>query len=410
METSSRKSKNISLQEYGEVDCHLFPEEVAILRREYSNAVDLTPTTDKDNFILKAKQYVGFVVLPTGKRINIRPKVSIGVLFEMLSRTNALAEFTTEEARHATVEDLFEFLVEHFIGSVEDLAARGILRNFEREEEALLTIRGKILLPQTIRDHPGVHERHHCSFSEHTADIDENRILKLACLSLLPYRFEKPQLKSRVRRLLRMFAGVENILDHNRAYNRLVFHRLNEHYRPAIMLAKMILSHLSPSGSPGPQQYRAYLVDMVALFEKYIEKVLTDAAARTPLSIRPQDKNYHLDLHNSINVRPDVVVYRGANQVLAVDAKYKSDNLNQDVYQALSYCHALDIPHSILVYPKIDHVEALRHHIRPSGQIAVSLSPIDLSGNVVAMRQHAQDFAESIWKEVEHFRLAREGP
>lgn len=281
--------KVISVKEYENTDCHLLPEEVAILRQEFTDKVDLTPTTEKDIYILKAKQYVGFIVLPTGKRIEIKPKVSTGVIFEMLSKAHDLANFLPERVKYGTVDDLFEFFIEYFVSSVEDIVARGILRNFKRETDELLMIRGKILLTETLRSHPGVQDRHHCSFPEHTADIDENRILKLTCLLLQPYQFKNPNINDRVRRLIRAFAEVDMVFNIDNAFNKVVYHRLNEHYRPVLLIAEMILAHLSPSGSIGPKKFRAYLVDMNKLFEKYIETILTEAAIGTKFSIRPQD-------------------------------------------------------------------------------------------------------------------------
>ena len=69
-------------------------------------------------------------------------------------------------------------------------------------------------------------------------------------------------LNLRLRRLLRVLTDV--VLDWQAVerFDRLVYHRLNEHYRPALALARLLLSYLSLSGSRGPNQFLAFLVDM----------------------------------------------------------------------------------------------------------------------------------------------------
>lgn len=52
-------------------------------------------------------------------------------------------------------------------------------------------------------------DRHWCAFTEFTADIPENRILKLTCDTLLPFPYRQiPSLSSRLRRVLRTLADV----------------------------------------------------------------------------------------------------------------------------------------------------------------------------------------------------------
>ena len=119
------------------------------------------------------------------------------------------------------------------------------------------------------------------------------------------------------------------------------------------------------------------------------------------LNVVPQDV-HTLDLDAQVIVKPDVVAYRENLPCLALDAKYKRDDPNTDVYQVLAYCHALGIPRAILAYPTSEGVAAVRHRIRPTGGVEVVSLPLDLSGDVADLRRQTQAFTESVWSEAAH--------
>lgn len=393
---------DVDLREHDRAaDVVLSNDEVALLRHEFAGSLDVLPTPTAGTYELQSHQFVGFIILPTGRLIEIRPKVQVGVLFAMLATAHGLADFRPEQAAYTSVADLFEFVVGFFVGLVENLVARGILRGFERCEADLLALRGKVLVAETIRRRPVVRDRHWCAFTEFTADVPENRVLKLACDTLLPFPYRRvPDVSSRLRRLLRTFADVALDPVAADAFDRLVYHRLNEHYRPALALARLLLACLSPSGTRGPHQFLAFLVDMNSLFERYVAAVLQqEAAGRRGLIVVDQD-THTLDLDRQVTVRPDVVLYCGDVPSLAVDAKYKCDDHNADVYQALAYCHALGVPRAVLVYPTNEGFAALRHHIRPDASMEVTLLPLDLSGGVVDLRRQTGVFVEAVWFEM----------
>jgi len=398
--TTLAEFADITLREHTAREVTLFDDEVALLRREFAGRLDVAPTPSAGVYTLQSHQYVGFAVLPGGRVIEIRPKVQVGVLFAMLAKVHGLVDFGPEPSGYRSVADLFEFVVDLFAGMVEDLVARGILRGFEPREDDLLAPRGKVLVTETIRRRPVVRDRHWCAFTEFTTDVAENRILRLTCDGLLPFHYPRvPDLSARLRRLLRTLADVTHDPDAVGAFDRLVFHRLNEHYRPALALARLLLSCLSPGGSRGPHRFLAFLVNMNTLFERYVTAVLKEAAAgRSDLRVVDQDPQT-LDLDRQVNVRPDVVLYRNEVPALALDAKYKRAEPGTDVYQALAYCHALKLPCTVLVYPAGAGIAALRHRIKPPGSIEVVRLTLDLSGTVVDLERQTREFVASVWRE-----------
>jgi 5-methylcytosine-specific restriction enzyme subunit McrC len=393
---------DITVYEHRARDVRLREDEARALRRELAGQLDVLEGLATGEYRLQARQYVGLVVLPTGRVLEIRPKVHVGVLFAMLAKAHHLADFGTEAATYTSVRDLFEFVVGFFVGMVEDLVARGVLQGFEPREDELLALRGKVLVSETVRRRPVVRDRHWCAFTEFTADVLENRVLKLACDGLLPFPYRSmPDLSCRLRRLLRAFAGVTLDTGATEGFERLVYHRLNEHYRPALSLARLLLSYLSPSGARGGERFLAFLVDMNRLFEQYVTVVLEETAAqRRGLSVIGQDTQYTLDVGGQMTVKPDVVVYGEDTRCLALDAKYKCADQNVDVYQVVAYCHALGLPRGVLAYPASEGISDARHRIRPGGEMEVAILSLDLSGDVADLRRQTRTFVEAVWGEV----------
>jgi 5-methylcytosine-specific restriction endonuclease McrBC regulatory subunit McrC len=106
-----------------------------------------------------------------------------------------------------------------------------------------------------------------------------------------------------------------------------------------------------------------------------------------------------LDLDRQVIVKPDVVLYQKDVPALALDAKYKLQEHNADIYQALAYCHALRIRRAVLAYPASQDIASLRHRIRPDANIEVVLLPLDLSGGMIDLRRQTQAFVDAVWHE-----------
>jgi 5-methylcytosine-specific restriction endonuclease McrBC regulatory subunit McrC len=140
---------------------------------------------------------------------------------------------------------------------------------------------------------------------------------------------------------------------------------------------------------------------MDTLFERYVTAVLREMAIMPPGDLETVAQDTHiLDLDRQVTVKPDVVVYRGETPVLALDAKYKLDDPNADIYQALAYCHALKVPRAILAYPASEAIAAMRYLIQPDGKTEVVLLPLNLSGDVIDLKRQTRVFVEAVWQEV----------
>ncbi len=393
---------DISLIEYGSWEGRLSEADAITIGKSLDGKLDINPIMGRTGeYRLKATSHVGFIRLPSGRTIHIKPKVQIETIFAMLAAVHTQVKFEYAPQSYSSLKDLFEFVVAIFARRTWTLLSGGIIKGYQERTGEMITVRGRIMFAETLRRNPATLHKHICRYIHFTADVPENRILKWAafCLSLSSYRDKT--LGGKLRRIYGTMADVELDANAPLMLDRLVYHRLNEHYRPTLELADMLLRHLTYSGSPGAHRFLGYLVDMNSLFEEYVAAVLS-RNLRADFEIMPQEF-VPLTTEGAVTVRPDVTIRtRDKLPLLAVDAKYKLEDHQADLNQMLAYHHALGVDVAVLVYPDGANVPDKPYNIRHGGK--VYHLTLDLSGGPAEMAQQAGEFSAQIRKLAEKAR------
>lgn len=387
----------LRLGEHQEKEVSLSHLQVAAIRQLLGSKVDVWATGEPGRYRLKAGSHVGFVQLPEGLTLVIESKVTVETLFALLAAVyDPRREFLREEAQaYTTVEALFEFVTRIFVSHVEDLIARGIVRGYQPLTDDPVAIRGRLLFSETLRHRPVLRDRHWCRHSHFTADVAENRILRWTAFCLQPLRYKEVSVAGGLRRIGLVLAGVKLDPEARRLFERLQYHRLNDPYRPALALARLILDHLTFSGTAGGDPFLAYLVDMNWLFEKYVGEVLRRAAPHWGVNLIEQDRN-PLDMRRRVVVEPDVVLYRQGAPHLVIDAKYKLAAAYGDLYQMVAYCHALGLAQAVLVHPASQGAPVGVVSIRGPGAMTVHYLALDLRGDPTQLERQGWALARRV--------------
>lgn len=371
--------------------------EVDTLRRYFTKQFEIWPSLEPNKYVVRAQSYAGVIVLPSGRTIFIEPKIQIQTLFALLARVYDPNKeiFFDQPFPYTTISELFEFIVSFFASHAEDLIARGLLRGYQTQIEDSQAIRGRLLIAETIHHHPGLYDVHWCSYRHFTPDIPENRILLWTTFISRAWNFSDLGLTGRLYRVQRILADVHLDPHARLLVDRLEFHRLNESYQPAITLARLILDHLSFTGTQGTEPFLAYLIDMDVLFQQYLTIVLQQEVTKTGFWVR-EEETHPLDLGGQIIIRPDLLLYKGENPLLVVDAKYKLSAAQEDLYQMLAYCHALGLNRAILVHPSSETAPTGSVMMRGPGDICVEYMSISLSGGPQQLNDHAAQLVDRI--------------
>jgi len=392
--------EELLLKEYDEHEICLSTSEAAILRRVLYGKLDILLTDKPGYYLIRTNSYVGIVSLPGERTLVIRPKIlEIDTLFYLLSVAyDPIREIFREETqKYSTVSELFEFVVDLYVKRVEYIIKRGLLRGYRQRKEESVAVKGRMLLAETFRHRPGLHDRHYCSYSQFTSDLPENRILRWTAFCLQHHAYREKNLRRRLRRIVLAFSEAKIDPESKRLFEQLQSHRLNDWYHPALALAKLLLDHLTFSGSTGSEPFLSYLVDMNWLFERYLSEIVLKAADQWDIQMQEQTE-YALDKDCRICVKPDIVLSAGGKQLLVVDAKYKRDANRGDLYQMIAYCHALELSKAVLVYPANEQAPTGRISIKGQGNMQISLLSLDLSGTPEHLEAQGKALTEQIRK------------
>lgn len=371
----------VELREFDQKEIFLPSIDVEVLIKYFSKKIDLIPTFEPGKYLLKTQNHAGIIKLPSGRSILINPKIKISTLFALLARVYDPKKeiFDDQPNEYSTISGVFEFIISFFISHVEDLISRGLLRGYQNHTEYSQSIRGRILMAQTLSNRPGLYDKHWCEYRHFTPDIPENQILCWTVHVLSAWNFVDINLFARIYRLQRILSNV--YLDHNARYllDSIEFHRLNDTYKPALSLARLILDYFSFSGSQGVEPFLAFLIDMNSLFEQYITVELEDKLKTSEYKIKDKE-NHTLDIGKQIKLIPDILIYKNENPCLIVDAKYKLVESQNDLYQMLAYCHAVKLSQAVLVHPESETAPKNSLLIRGPGNIKISYLALNLDG------------------------------
>ena len=393
---SALRIREIDLQEYAESEHTLSTAERDALLRE-AKTLDLSVAPlpgGADRYVLKPSSTVGAVEFGD-LSVLIRPKIPIPQLLSLACY--AMGVFKTQETR------LFDFEEEEALPDVLALAlvstarrafARGLLHGYRTEEEALYTVRGRIMFAEQIRRRFGIPLPVEVRYDEFTDDIRENQLVKAAAARLGGMRLRSREARVGLGWIAAMLDNVSPAEFPPNKVPEVPFDRLNEHYRGVVGLSRLILRHSAFESGRGRVRAAGFLMDMNKLFQEFVTQALRDSLGVSE-SVFLERSIGSLDVEREVRLRPDLTWWYSGDCVFVGDAKYKyirDGNVpNADLYQMLAYVTALDLPGGMLIYAKGER-EPATHHVRHSGK-RLEVAALDLSGTLDDVLKRVESLA-----------------
>ncbi len=372
------------------------------LRDHFKGYLDVTRSFDGTGYDLKAKGYVGVIVLPD-LLIRIDSKVPVDNLFVMLSRAYGLkVDLRNEMTALDAGDSLLEFVAGVFVGQVDVLVRQGIARGYVDREELSPYLRGRLLVAEQVRAGIVAATRFHQRANEFTADLPENRIVRATLGLLLRHYYRNVGLRPLLRRTLSAFSEVTPAVVRPSDCDRVVYTRLNRRYEPAIRLARLLLQLLSPEGHEGPTPFPAFLLPMHDVYEKFVANTLIEATAGRPEWRVESQRRIHLDKDKREPGDPDLVLYRDGRAALVIDTKYKEFGEKpkpEDRNQMFAYCRALGVSEGMLLYPNDTNVYESRRLIggtHDEDVVNLTLRSVSLAGSPAAFRRRWEQFVDGV--------------
>jgi len=195
-----------------------------------------------------------------------------------------------------------------------------------------------------------------CLYQEHTADLEDNRILLWTLHQVRRQALRQEKVKIELDRARRALAGTIT-LEHcspSDCVSRL-YHRLNADYAPMHGLCRFILEQTGPSIRSGDQSFIPFELNMPQLFETFVAEWLR-ANSLPGVTVRCQH-NAQLDANFQMKIHVDIVLSEERSQrpIAVLDTKYKASELpsESDIYQIAFYARELQVNRAMLVYPSM---------------------------------------------------------
>lgn len=364
------------------------------------------------NDVLFIRHYVGFIA--RGKtRLQILPKVyaeagsidiegekssSIKLLLQLLSYSGYLGYKNIPDPQSIDTcdNDLFEIFISIFATRFVDIYKRNVPRSYESYEENRQFIKGKILFHETILRNSFRKDKHYVRYDEFTENTLLNQLFKTVILHLLS-QTTRSENKKNLNLALGFLEDVEPVRIYSGIFDKIVFNRMTEVYRPVFTIAKLLYYNKQPGFSEGDECTFTFLVPLNKLFEYYAYKLLDNYSFGTDITIRYQGPERYLAKQGNVNrfpLYPDIAIFNKERllPISIVDAKFKNpfdslgkiDLTSTDIYQVVTYAVCYQCQNVYLLYPHFKGQSVrepiLAHYLIPteSSQIHLSILQIDI--------------------------------
>ena len=340
--------------------------------------VTLSPG-EEGGYTLRPSSYIGAVNVGE-LAVVVRPKIPIDRVMFLIAYAMDPKDWRTDTFGLQRADGVLEAIALAFARRTQRAIQRGLLQGYRREEDALSTVRGRIRFGDQIGRRFGIPLPIEVAFDEFTEDIEENRLIKTA-IHRLGHTFIRSEAIRREVRSLRPAFTTVGLGSYRRGAAPVVrYTRLNDHYRPAVELARLIIDNSSLELLHGKVAGASLLIDMNTVFERFLYVALQEALG---LRDRQWKHEAHLTLDEDrrIRMQPDLSWWAESRPLFVGDAKYKKPDggfQHADIYQMLAYCTAADLPSGLLVYAAGEDTPGM-YKIKHAGK-TIEVASLDLRG------------------------------
>lgn len=326
------------------------------LLRELVPSLQIAPSVGReDRYDLRPGSHVGAVDLGGSLSVAILPKIPVSRTMFLVSYALDPGAWTERGFDFSEERSLLEAIVPGFVRQVRRALHRGPLESYRTEEASLNTMRGRLRVGDQLRRRYGAYPPVEVTYDEFTEDVEENRLLKAALHRLSRMRMRSSAARRSLRRFDSALERVRLASYDPRRLPEIRYTRLNEHYRPAVELAKLILRSGSFELRHGSTRASAFLLDMNEVFEDFVVVALREALGASE-RIFPQGakgRHLYLDVSRKVALKPDISWW-GETCAFVGDVKYKEVSedgvMHADLYQLLAYVISCGLPGGLLIY------------------------------------------------------------
>ncbi len=350
------------------------------------------------------KNYVGVIELPSGRQIEILPKVEFRAGEQdqtkliFLNMLRALDEFPAKVFSMANLHvermSIYDIFINIYLQQVRSLLRKGLRSAYINKNENLSRFKGKLLVVKQLKHNYINRQNFFVSYDDFELDRPENKLIKATLLKLK--RVTRSNQNSKLcSQLLHSFDQVTASTNFELDFGKVQLDRTTKDYTMLIAWARVFLYDKSFTTFSGDQASRSLLFPMEKLFEAYVAKHVLDLFGEKKWDVSTQDRGYHLfdeldgESAKRFSLRPDIVLKQSDRGTVVLDTKWKrlinnpkkNFGISQaDMYQMYCYAKKYNSSNIWLLYPVSDELDAERVFTFSSNdQVSVSIFFVDLA-------------------------------
>ena len=304
---------------------------------------------------LHARNHVGIIETRGGTVVEILPKVQFDshedarkVFLEMLRPYRAMrfAQFDQTSIRSLPRFNMLQVFIRLFLDDLLRLTQRGLARHYQSVEDNLPYLRGRIQFAEHIRLNAANGARFYVAFDELTVDRPVNRLIHTTIHRLRAVAH--PDHQQLLHQLRICFADVPRSMRPDVDWKLRQVDRSMRHYETVMAWVGLFLFNQGLATFAGKHVNRALLFPMEQVFEDFV----VDAFSRhqTQYQVRAQAPRKPF-ASGAFEMKPDIALMRGKVRFV-LDAKWKRDIVQGDIYQIYSYGRKFGCRAVALIYPR----------------------------------------------------------
>ena len=332
-----------------------------------------------DTFIVTPGNVVGAVEIG-GALVVVSPKIAVDRVVFMISYAQDPYRWREDWASLGRIDDLVEGFAALFLRACDRVLACGLHRAYRSVEADEAQIRGRVRWARQVRRPLPLPIA--VRYQTHDDDVLENQLIRAALASLRATNIRNPRVAAELARTWNRFRDLRVLQSPRHELRRLVWTRQNEHYRPLLGLARLIIEGNAADLTGGAVSAPGFTLSMPQVFEQFVRTALREqnGLSLTEMPDDPREHDLHLDSRRRLELRPDLGVRIQGRWCFVGDVKYKRDlgsGRQADLYQLLAYATAARLEEATLIYAD-GPVDDSSHIVRVTGT-RLNLIRLDLT-------------------------------
>jgi 5-methylcytosine-specific restriction enzyme subunit McrC len=303
------------------------------------SVVRCTPVT-QNVFEVTVNEAVGIIALP-GLQLIVKPKIPLDHFHHLLANSPVFPRTGDDETTGAASVVLWDLVASWFLASLEVLLRKGLLSDYEEENDFLPAVRGSIRVGETALTYYQGKTLIACDYDEFGPNTALNRVLRAASQAIAQASFLDQGIRRRARRAL---ARLEDVGQLRRADLRTALDRRTARYQSPLALARHVLAATGRTFEGGSHNAQTFLIRTPELVEEAIRQILREGLAHL---VPVKKKDLQL-VGSKLRLSPDLVF----GSIAVGDVKYKllgKDWKRTDLYQAVSFATGYRVEHTAVV-------------------------------------------------------------